>query len=39
MSTTFAELGVPESICQALARNGITEPFAIQTATDRKSVV
>ena len=33
MSTTFAELGVPESICQALARNGITEPFAIQTAT------
>ena len=33
MSTTFAQLGVPDVICRALARNGITEPFAIQSAT------
>ena len=33
MSTTFAQLGVPDAICRALARHGITEPFAIQAAT------
>ncbi|MCY4631626.1 MAG: DEAD/DEAH box helicase [bacterium] len=33
MSTTFAQLGVPESICRALERDGIHEPFEIQTAT------
>ncbi|MDH3756052.1 MAG: DEAD/DEAH box helicase, partial [Acidimicrobiia bacterium] len=33
MSPTFAQLGVPESICGALARRGITEPFEIQAAT------
>ena len=33
MSPTFAQLGVPESICDALARCGITEPFEIQAAT------
>ena len=33
MSTTFAHLGVPERICSALARQGITEPFEIQAAT------
>ncbi|MEO6651312.1 MAG: DEAD/DEAH box helicase, partial [Ilumatobacteraceae bacterium] len=33
MSTTFAQLGVPPFICDALARRGITEPFEIQTAT------
>ena len=37
MSTTsarsFAQLGVPASICDALERNGITTPFAIQAAT------
>ena len=33
MSTTFAQLGVPESITRALSACGITEPFAIQTAT------
>ncbi len=33
MSTTFAQLGVPESICDALAKRGITEPFEIQSAT------
>ena len=33
MSTTFAQLGVPKSICGALARRGITEPFEIQAAT------
>jgi superfamily II DNA/RNA helicase len=30
---TFAELGVPAVIVDALTRNGITEPFPIQTAT------
>ncbi|MDJ0769240.1 MAG: DEAD/DEAH box helicase [Ilumatobacter sp.] len=30
---TFAQLGVPQFICDALARRGITEPFAIQAAT------
>ncbi len=33
MNPTFAALGVPESICTALERRGITEPFAIQAAT------
>ncbi len=32
MSTTFAQLGVPESICRALQRGGIHEPFEIQAA-------
>ena len=33
MSPTFAQLGVPESICAALARRGIDRPFEIQAAT------
>ncbi len=33
MSTTFAQLGVPSFICDALARRDITEPFEIQAAT------
>ena len=33
MSTTFAQLGVPESIYRALEGRGITEPFQIQAAT------
>jgi superfamily II DNA/RNA helicase len=33
MPTTFAQLGVPTFICDALARRGITEPFEIQAAT------
>ncbi len=33
MSPTFAQLGVPDSICAALSRRGITEPFEIQAAT------
>ncbi|MCO4835553.1 MAG: DEAD/DEAH box helicase [Acidimicrobiaceae bacterium] len=32
-SPTFAELGVPASICEALARRDIHAPFEIQTAT------
>lgn len=32
-SPTFAELGVPQSICDALARQDIHTPFEIQTAT------
>ena len=32
MSPTFARLGVPESICRALAERGITQPFDIQAA-------
>ena len=32
MSPTFAHLGVPDSICCALARRGITQPFDIQAA-------
>lgn len=31
--TTFAELGVPAVLCDALNEQGITEPFAIQTLT------
>lgn len=33
MSSTFADLGVPSFIVDALARNGITAPFDIQAAT------
>jgi len=33
MTVTFAELGVPQSICDALARRDITAPFDIQAAT------
>jgi superfamily II DNA/RNA helicase len=33
MPPTFAQLGVPESICAALARRGIERPFEIQAAT------
>jgi superfamily II DNA/RNA helicase len=33
MSTTFAQLGVPEQICRALDARGITQPFEIQAAT------
>jgi len=31
--TTFADLGVPAELVAVLARDGITEPFPIQTAT------
>ena len=30
---TFADLGVPRSLCDVLVHAGITEPFPIQTAT------
>jgi len=33
MSPTFTDLGVPDRICEALERRGITEPFEIQAAT------
>ncbi|HEX5585892.1 MAG TPA: DEAD/DEAH box helicase [Acidimicrobiia bacterium] len=33
MSTTFAGLGLPADLAAALARDGITEPFPIQTLT------
>ena len=33
MSTTFTELGLPDSLGLALAKKGITEPFPVQTAT------
>jgi superfamily II DNA/RNA helicase len=33
MSPTFADLGVPASLCATLARRGITAPFPIQAAT------
>ena len=33
MTTTFAQLGIPDAICDALADRGITEPFEIQAAT------
>ena len=33
MTTTFADLGVPASMCRALAAHGITTPFPIQAAT------
>lgn len=31
MTTTFADLGVSDDLCAALASRGITEPFSIQT--------
>ena len=31
MTTTFADIGVSEDLCTALASRGITEPFSIQT--------
>jgi superfamily II DNA/RNA helicase len=33
MSTTFAQLGVPDTIVAALKKRGITTPFEIQAAT------
>ncbi|MBV9664787.1 MAG: DEAD/DEAH box helicase [Actinobacteria bacterium] len=33
MPSTFADLGVPADLTALLAQRGITEPFAIQTAT------
>ncbi len=33
MSSTFAELGVPDEFCRALASQGIDSPFPIQTST------
>ena len=33
MSTTFSKLGVPQWVSEALARQGITEPFQIQEVT------
>src|SRR5262245_57040756 len=33
MSTTFAGLGLPADLADALARDGITEPFPIQSLT------
>jgi len=33
VTTTFAELGVPQVLCDALTRQGITSPFAIQELT------
>jgi superfamily II DNA/RNA helicase len=33
MSVTFAQLGVPEHVCRALAARGFVEPFEIQAAT------
>lgn len=31
--TSFADLGVPAPLCEALARQGITDPFPVQAAT------
>ncbi len=31
MTTTFADIGVSDDLCAALASRGITEPFSIQT--------
>ncbi|MFT7648765.1 MAG: superfamily II DNA/RNA helicase [Candidatus Poriferisodalaceae bacterium] len=33
MSTTFAQLGVPENICRALEQRGMVDAFEIQAAT------
>jgi len=33
MSSTFAGIGIPADLADALARDGITEPFAIQSLT------
>ncbi len=33
MTKSFAQLGVPDHISEALAKRGITDPFEIQAAT------
>ena len=33
MSTTFAQLGLPEPLVRALAKTGVIEPFPVQAAT------
>lgn len=33
MTTSFAHLGLPDSLVRALEKQGITEPFPVQTAT------
>jgi superfamily II DNA/RNA helicase len=33
MTTSFADLGVPARMCEALAAQGMTEPFAVQAIT------
>ncbi len=33
MSPTFAQLGIPETICNALKHRGFTKTFEIQAAT------
>ncbi len=33
MTTTFADLGLPDALIRTLAKQGITEPFPVQTAT------
>ena len=38
MTTTFADLGVPDDIIALLARSGITEPFPIQAAVIRDAL-
>ena len=37
MTITFADLGVSDDLCAALASRGITEPFSIQTIAARVS--
>ncbi len=38
MTTTFAELGVPQDLIDALAQQGIESPFAIQTLAIRDAM-
>ena len=38
MSTTFSQLGVPQWVFEALARQGITEPFQIQKITIKEGL-
>ncbi len=38
MSTTFSKLGVPQWVSEALARQGITEPFQIQEVTIKEGL-
>ena len=38
MSTTFSKLGVPHWVSEALARQGITEPFQIQKITIKEGL-
>ena len=33
MTTSFAQLGLPDSLVRALSKKGITEPFPVQAAT------